>query len=361
MTAIGEQLKKAREQKNLSLDQVADDTNIAKRYLVALEEENFAAFPAEPYTIGFIRNYADYLGLRSEELVASYKGMRIQEAPVPIDQLIPQRERRLPIPLIIGLSALAAIAIGAVAFIAIGGSSADDEEAQKRQPMDYPFQGVSFERRLYPGDGITVEFEGQTYRIGMEAITDYVSLETPVGSIQYRMAEEGTIDLDKNNRAEFRVYVSDFQKNDPDKGALVRFDLIGQGVIAAVGAGSAEGASEEAIPTKGLSKVIFSNVVSPHPFGLQIVFRGPVLLRYEIDRKDRRERYYTKNDAMLYVEARDDMKLWVSNAANVELAVRAGGKTVEFSVGALGEVAVKAIKWVRNEAGTWQLALFDVD
>jgi cytoskeleton protein RodZ len=63
MTAIGEQLRAAREARGLSLDQVADDTNIAKRYLSAMEEENFSVFPGDPYIIGFLRNYAEYLGL----------------------------------------------------------------------------------------------------------------------------------------------------------------------------------------------------------------------------------------------------------------------------------------------------------
>ena len=68
MTPIGEQLRAARERKGLTLDRVADETNIAKRYLAGLEAEDFTVFPGDPYVIGFLRNYADYLGLASDEL-----------------------------------------------------------------------------------------------------------------------------------------------------------------------------------------------------------------------------------------------------------------------------------------------------
>ena len=83
MTPIGEQLRAARERKGLTLDRVADETNIAKRYIAGLEAEDFTVFPGDPYVIGFLRNYADYLGLPSDEFVNTYKNIKIQEQPMP--------------------------------------------------------------------------------------------------------------------------------------------------------------------------------------------------------------------------------------------------------------------------------------
>ena len=88
MTPIGEQLRAVRERKGLTLDRVADETNIAKRYLSGLEAEDFTVFPGDPYVIGFLRNYAEYLGLPSDEFVTTYKNMKIQEQPMPIEELI---------------------------------------------------------------------------------------------------------------------------------------------------------------------------------------------------------------------------------------------------------------------------------
>ena len=63
MESIGKNLRQSREQRGLNIDQIARETNISRHYLVALEEDRYEAFPAEPYVIGFLRNYSDHLGL----------------------------------------------------------------------------------------------------------------------------------------------------------------------------------------------------------------------------------------------------------------------------------------------------------
>ena len=70
MESIGEKLRLARERNALTLDQVARETHVAKRFLKALEDEDFSVFPGETYAMGFLRNYAEYLGLDPEELIA---------------------------------------------------------------------------------------------------------------------------------------------------------------------------------------------------------------------------------------------------------------------------------------------------
>ncbi|HWI54257.1 MAG TPA: helix-turn-helix domain-containing protein, partial [Desulfobacteria bacterium] len=63
MQSIGESLKNAREQKGISLEQAEDDTKIRKRYLQALEDGEYSIIPGSVYAKGFLRNYANYLGL----------------------------------------------------------------------------------------------------------------------------------------------------------------------------------------------------------------------------------------------------------------------------------------------------------
>jgi len=72
MGELGELLKEARQQKGLSLEQVEEATRIRRKYLQALEEENYGVLPAEVYVKGFLRNYAQYLGLDVEEVMALY-------------------------------------------------------------------------------------------------------------------------------------------------------------------------------------------------------------------------------------------------------------------------------------------------
>lgn len=73
MAGIGETLKRTREEKGISLDQAEEDTKIRKRYLKALEDEEYDIIPGMVYAKGFLKNYANYLGLNAEELMIEYK------------------------------------------------------------------------------------------------------------------------------------------------------------------------------------------------------------------------------------------------------------------------------------------------
>lgn len=72
MGELGERLKAAREAKELTIDQVAEGIRIQRAYLEALESESFGAFSSESHIRGFLRNYASYLGLEPEGIVALY-------------------------------------------------------------------------------------------------------------------------------------------------------------------------------------------------------------------------------------------------------------------------------------------------
>jgi len=74
MGDLGQLLQEAREQKGVSLEQVEEATRIRQKFLQALEEENFGTLPAEAYVKGFLRNYATYLELDPEEVIALYEG-----------------------------------------------------------------------------------------------------------------------------------------------------------------------------------------------------------------------------------------------------------------------------------------------
>ena len=73
MSKTGELLKEQRRNKGLSLEKVAQDTRIAYRYLQALEEDYLADLPDSFFVLGFVRNYARYLGLDPEGAVELYK------------------------------------------------------------------------------------------------------------------------------------------------------------------------------------------------------------------------------------------------------------------------------------------------
>lgn len=88
MGRIGEALRKAREEKGITLRQAEEATKIRLKYLDALEREEFTQLPGRVYAIGFLRNYARYLGLDWQELVEELKNRwpdeeEIKPAPSP--------------------------------------------------------------------------------------------------------------------------------------------------------------------------------------------------------------------------------------------------------------------------------------
>ncbi|MFC4811220.1 helix-turn-helix domain-containing protein [Paenibacillus sp. GCM10023250] len=72
MSDLGALLKKAREQRNLSLDDIQDLTKIRKRYLEAIEEGNYSVLPGSFYVRAFVKNYAESVGLDAEEVLRLY-------------------------------------------------------------------------------------------------------------------------------------------------------------------------------------------------------------------------------------------------------------------------------------------------
>ena len=72
---IGKTLQDARLIKNLSLDTAAQETNIRKTYLAAVEQNDFAALNGDVFVKGVIRTYGNYLGLDGAQLVEDYKSV----------------------------------------------------------------------------------------------------------------------------------------------------------------------------------------------------------------------------------------------------------------------------------------------
>lgn len=69
---IGNSLKEARLRRRLDVVDAEHDTKIRKKYLMALETEDFTVLPGPVYTKGFLRTYATYLGLDSQLYLDEY-------------------------------------------------------------------------------------------------------------------------------------------------------------------------------------------------------------------------------------------------------------------------------------------------
>lgn len=72
LASFGEELRREREIRGISLKEIADATKISKRFLGAIERNDHNTLPAPVFTRGFVREYARYLGLNVEEMVNRY-------------------------------------------------------------------------------------------------------------------------------------------------------------------------------------------------------------------------------------------------------------------------------------------------
>lgn len=469
MAKIGSKLQETRLRKGLTLDRIADDTNISVRFLSKIENDDFTGFPGEPYVVGFIRNYSEYLGMNPEGVVALYRN-ESEELPVqapppaPATQdpgrakpslrteavtssaahgpaenpempaggtiaetqdlgtgnapdgtaLSPSKPRKPRKPrttaektpearpeaknspagdkpaidgkenkqiprtappspptgkklslsaLRAGLLSVAAIAIvvSALLWIVAGGRSAVGKpRAKGKGPAEYRVEGGPFEMRLYVGDSLLVPLGNEVYKIRLESISDAVGLETPFGPFKLSLGETGPIDPDKNGSPDASLIIGDFEKNRPASGALIRLEF------APPETGGTQQAEVTIPETPGPDKTVSADTVilrstrGPYPFVVQVSFRGNCLFRYEADRKEWVEKYYSKGESVT-INASNALTVWASNAQAAKLTFQAsGGKTADLEIGAPGEISVKRIAWSRAES-SWALISSDLD
>ena len=114
MAGEGALLRAAREKKGWSLRDAEEATKIRMRYLEALEEENYDILPGAVYVKGFLRNYAKYLEIDPDEIIAMYQESAEQK---------PQERPQETTPVMVASRSrpkwLKALVIGAVVVAAI--------------------------------------------------------------------------------------------------------------------------------------------------------------------------------------------------------------------------------------------------
>lgn len=79
MASVGQELKKERESRGISLEEMADTTKISLRLLRAVEDDQLDILPGKFFTRGIIRTYAKYIGLDGETVLTQYAQSLQQE------------------------------------------------------------------------------------------------------------------------------------------------------------------------------------------------------------------------------------------------------------------------------------------
>ncbi len=365
MEALGDRLKKVREDKGYSIEQVSRETNIAQRYLRALEDEDFSVFPGDTYLIGFLHNYADYLGLDSDEMVTLYKNMKLQEQPAPIEELLESSPPRISAILIIAVVLVLAVAGGLLyKFVYLthqeGTGVKSTKVKKKQEPAAVPSHESTYEvndsvieKYFKQGNSILVPVGSSKILLHLQSVTDTVVLSYPSGTVNLKLGIPKTVDLDHDGKGDITITVNDIDRK--VKGAVLRFDRFVNTQPKAEPAAAAPVSNNISISKEG-AKVILSEDKKA-PFVLTMLFRGYCLVRYIADNGERTEKYFNKGET-LRLDVDNEVRLWISNAGAI--SARISGKDVSF--GRMGEVTATLIMWKKNDQnGRFDLQLFPVN
>jgi cytoskeletal protein RodZ len=189
---IGSSLREARTRQGLDFPELEELTKIRPKYLRALEDEQFEILPAPTYVRGFLRSYAEALGLDGQPFVDEYNSrfavgeddvpVRVRRVPQPRRRDRSQRESRIAVLAVVGIAVVMALVIAAWRF----GGPENDGVHGLVQDQSPPAQSASTQGRAR----LVVRAEGGSSW-----------MEVREGSASGRLLYTGT--LEKGQRKEF--------------------------------------------------------------------------------------------------------------------------------------------------------------
>ena len=352
MESLGDTLQAAREAKGISYDQASRETKISSQYLIALEHEDFSCFPGETYITGFLKNYGVYLDLDAQELLSLYRALRIQEQPIPVEQLLkkPTPWSKILMVMLLAIFVLGTAA-GGVFLLVTRSESTDSSESSPRHSVEHIMNADLFDDRFFLGDSILISAGEERVRLELLHLGDAVRIGTPVGQVIIDLSQDAIVELDSGSSV--RVSAVDYARGNPAMGVRLRFELH-NALFSAL-----DDQTDDAVNAdiQHVSTVVFSSP-NPYPFTLQAHFQAYCMFRWEVllerDRNERREQFFQRSDE-LSITAQNGIRVWISNAQSVNFRVIGGGRTVPVEIGSPGEVIVADIRWVRDEDNRFRL------
>jgi cytoskeleton protein RodZ len=240
-TSLGSLLRKAREERNIDLDEAVRATRIRRKNLEALENDEWSKLPSEVFVKGFLRSYAGFLGL-DKEMVLNYYSKAS-----PLEKYKPHALREISLQprrwhLIILIAILALSLIGSIVYlkrknISIVGKAFDylvtrslveEKEYTVEQGADTMKEGVPSEDKEVTEESALLAETAQ----GPEVVEELAVLEGPEG--ERPPSPRFTLTAHVSNRTWIAIYIDDgpakeylFQRGDTMKWTADKgFDIL---------------------------------------------------------------------------------------------------------------------------------------
>jgi hypothetical protein len=371
MNQLGPLFREARAKTGKTIDDAVKETKIAKKYLLAIENENFDVFPGETYLLGFIRNYSQFVGLDPDEMILKYRDYKIQEQPAPIEQLT-AKPRNIKRNILLGIIFVIIVSTGISLLLSItdregkGEAEApraevEEEKAPVRTEDVVVFEEEEIIRDFVKGDAIDIPVKSTVHRISIDGIED--SLEFSIGTIPFTMAtdERVEIDFDRDGRKDVLIRTNRLDEGSVNLTLKKIFKTESSDLSIALestsqsggSAGSSEGPPEVVIIKED---ELFSDIPVAPKSGFQI-FSGyektdisaevkavsTAYLSYASDEDEKRDLLLRNGDTISFT-AKDVVRLTGSNARGINIEING----VSVTLGRGGETVAKVVRWYRD-------------
>jgi cytoskeletal protein RodZ len=190
MGSFGENLRRERDVRGVSLREIAEGTKISVRFLQALEEDRLDVLPGGLFPRAFVRQYALFLGLDPDKIVNEFVAAHGQ--PPPERKIAPVPERRLRLSL--GKVFLAAVAVLAVALTFRRGGEPERARPEPTPTAVAAAPAVLPTDRVYPSPALAppAEEAGDSLVLTMTAQQDcWVEVRADGATVINRVLAEG--------------------------------------------------------------------------------------------------------------------------------------------------------------------------
>jgi cytoskeleton protein RodZ len=365
MNQLGPIFREARVRSGKTVEDATRETKIAKKYLIAIENENFDIFPGETYLIGFLRNYAQFLDLDPDEMVQKYKDYKIQEQPAPIEQLTarPKNTRRYVL-----LVFIAVIIVSALLYVFITGKKeapeivkktdkvADQkkEETDQRKEDTTLFEEEEVIQDFRKGDIIEYSLRDKRFQISIDGVGEKLNFSIQAIPFALVNGERVEIDFDRDGRKDLLMKINRLGEESVNLTLkkLYKSDVLSNEITTKTPV-EKEGPPEvviiredEELSTLAVAPETGFNILSGYEktdITVHIDPQSTSYLSYFVDEGNKEESLLKSGDK-LTITAKDELKMASANAGALSIEIN----KIPVTIGEKGETVAKVIRWYRD-------------
>ena len=199
MFEIGNSLREARLRQSFEFPRIETETKIRGKYLRALEEEQFEVLPGDTYVKGFLRTYADYLGLDGQLYVDEYNSRFTTAEEITAAPSTPRRRRPRPVEsnlVVVALAGIVAVTVLVVVGLAgIGSGSPEQTPLVDTSPDQTTAQDTSTGPATTTGQQPAGPARPAKARLVLTAVRGECWVQVRANGVNGRLLYEGTLEV----------------------------------------------------------------------------------------------------------------------------------------------------------------------